>query len=149
MKNILTKQGHKKLQRKLKKLNIERDRLVKDMEAARQEGDLSENSAYHNLRENLTIVRNQIGDLEKRLSDVEITEANGNGVVGVGNTVEVEVNGKTKQLEIVGDGEANPLKGRVSFQSPLGSSLVGHKKGQTVEVETPAGKNKYKIVAVN
>lgn len=149
MKNILTRKGHKKLKRKLRQLKKERDRLVEDMEEARQEGDLSENSAYHNLRENLTIVRNQIGDLEKRLSNVEITKKNGNGFVGVGNTVQVKVNGKTKKLEIVGDGEANPLKGKVSFHSPLGSSLIDHREGETVEVETPTGINKYKIIEVN
>jgi len=149
MKNILTKRGYKKLKKKLRQLEKERDRLVKDMEAARQEGDLSENSAYHNLRENLTIVRNQIGDLEQRLANVEITKKNGDGTVGVGNKIKVEVNGKTKDIHLVGGGEADPLAGKISYESPIGASLIGHKKGETVEVETPAGKSMYKIVDVD
>jgi len=149
MKNILTKRGYKKLKKKLRQLEKERDRLVEDMEAARQEGDLSENSAYHNLRENLTIVRNQIGDLEQRLANVEITKKNGDGTVGVGNKVTVEVNEKTKDIHLVGGGEADPLAGKISYESPIGASLIGHKKGETVEVETPAGKSMYKIVEVD
>ncbi len=149
MKNILTKKGYRKLKKKLRQLEKERDRLVEDMEAARQEGDLSENSAYHNLRENLTIVRNQIGDLEQRLANVEITEKNGDGTVGVGNKVVVEVNGKTREMQLVGGGEADPIAGKVSYESPIGASLIGHKKGETVEVETPAGKSMYKIVEVH
>ncbi len=148
MKNILTKQGYKELKEKLSELEKERDRLVVDMEAARQEGDLSENSAYHNLRENLTIVRNQIGDLKQRLSNVEITSKNGDGTIGVGNKVVVEVNGKTKNIQIVGGGEADPLNGKISYQSPIGSCLMGRKKGETVEVETPAGATEYKIIEV-
>ncbi len=149
MKNILTKYGYKKLKRKLRKLKKERDRLVKDMEEARQEGDLSENSAYHNLRENLTIVRNQIGDLKQRLSNVEITEKNGDGTVGVGNQVTVEVNGKTKEIELVGGGEADPIKGRISYESPIGSALLDRKVGETVEVDTPGGTSEYKIIEVS
>lgn len=148
MKNILTKQGYKNLKKKLRELKLERDRLVKDMEAARQEGDLSENSAYHNLRENLTIVRNQIGDLKQRLSNVEISEKNGDGTVGVGNKVVVEVNGKTRKMQIVGGGEADPLKGKVSYESPIGSSLLDHKQGETVKVKTPRGTSEYKIIEV-
>lgn len=149
MKNILTKKGYKNLKQKLRKLKKERDRLVKDMEAARQEGDLSENSAYHNLRENLTIVRNQIGDLKQRLSNVQISKKNGDGTVGVGNRITVEVNGKRKNIELVGGGEADPLKGRISYESPIGSALLNQKQGETVKVETPGGVNNYKIIEVN
>jgi transcription elongation factor GreA len=148
MKNILTKEGYKQLKQKLRDLEKERDRLVTDMEEARQEGDLSENSAYHNLRENLTIVRNQIGDIKQRLANATISEKNGNGKVGVGNKVIVEVNGKEKVLQVVGGGEADPLKGKISYQSPIGSSLLNHKKGDSVQVDTPQGTNEYKIIEV-
>ncbi len=149
MKNILTKKGYQNLKQKLSELKKEEERLVKDMEAARQEGDLSENSAYHSLRENLTIVRNQIGDLKQRLSNVEISEKNGNGKIGVGNQVVVKVNGKEKEIQIVGGGEADPLNGKISYQSPIGSSLIGHKKGEAVQVKTPGGVTEYKIIEVN
>ncbi len=148
MKNILTKEGFKKLKQKLRELNKERDRLVADMEEARQEGDLSENSAYHNLRENLTIVRNQIGDIKQRLTNATISEKNGNGKVGVGNKVIVEVNGKRKELHIVGGGEADPLKGKISYESPIGSKLLGCEKSDSIEVDTPQGTSEYKVIEV-
>jgi transcription elongation factor GreA len=145
---ILSKQGYKNLKKKLKELKKEQERLVEDMEAARQEGDLSENSAYHNLRESVTLVRNQIGDLEQKLANVEIRDKEDNGSVGFGSTVKVKVNGDTKTIQVVGDGEADPLKGKISYKSPIGQGLVGKKKGQTATIETPGGEKEYTILEI-
>lgn len=145
---ILSKQGYKNLKQRLKRLKEEQDRLVEDMEEARQQGDLSENSAYHNLRESVTIVRNQIGDLEQKLADAEIRGKEDNGSVGFGSTVKVQVNGEAKTIQIVGDGEADPLKGKISYKSPIGQGLVGKKQGQTAKIDTPAGEKEYKILEI-
>lgn len=145
---ILSKQGYKNLKQKLKELKQEQERLVEDMEAARQEGDLSENSAYHSLRESVTLVRNQIGDLEQKLANVEIRDKQTNGTVGFGSTVKVKVNGDTKTIQLVGEGEADPLKGKISYKSPIGQGLVGKKEGQTATIETPGGEKEYKILEI-
>lgn len=147
-KTILSKKGYKKLKQKLKDLKTERDRLVEDMEEARQEGDLSENSAYHNLRESLTIVRNQIGDLDQKLVNAEIRSKEKNGAVGFGTEIKVKVNGGEKTIQIVGDGEANPLKGKISYRSPIGQGLIGKNEGQSAKIETPNGEIEYKVLEI-
>lgn len=147
-KTILSKQGYKKLKGKLEDLKEERDRLVEDMEKTRQEGDLSENSAYHSLRESVTIIRNQIGDLEQKLGNAEIRDKENNGRVGFGNKVIVKINGDQKEIEIVGDGEADPLKGKISYQSPISQGLIDKKEGQSVKIETPAGEKEYKVLEI-
>lgn len=147
-KTILSQKGYKKLKQKLGDLKKEQDRLIKDMEETRQEGDLSENSAYHQLRESVTIIRNQIGDLEQKLANVEIRSKEDNGQVGFGNTVKVKINGDTKTIQLVGDGEADPLKSKISYKSPIGQGLVGKKEGQTAKIETPAGEKEYKILEI-
>ncbi|MFH1183262.1 MAG: GreA/GreB family elongation factor, partial [Candidatus Moraniibacteriota bacterium] len=75
---------------------------------------------------------------------------NGNGCVGVGCTVSlVRENGQEKvNLEIVGTHEVNPAAGKISHESPLGGAIIGKKKGEKVEVETPNGKEQYEIKEV-
>jgi len=148
MKNILTKTGYEQLKKKLAKLKGKRAELVEEMELARQEGDLAENSAYHQLRETVTIVTQQIQDLEKKLANVEIAENNNDGKVAVGTRVLVEVNGRKRELEIVGNGETDPLNGKISYQSPIGSQLLGRKQGEVVKIETPGGTTEYRILTV-
>lgn len=145
---ILSKQGYKNLKQKLENLKEERDRLIEEMEEARQEGDLSENSAYHSLRESVTIIRNQIGDLEQKLANAEIRDKENNGRVGFGSHVIVKINGDRKEIEIVGNGEADPLKGKISYQSPIGQGLIDKKEGQSVKIETPAGEKEYKVLEI-
>ncbi len=148
MKNILTKRGYTQLKKKLAELKARRAHLVEEMELARQEGDLAENSAYHQLRETVTIVSQQIQELERKLINVEIAESNSDGRVAVGTRVLVEVNGQKKELEIVGDGETDPLNGKISYQSPIGSRLLGRSQGEVVKIETPSGVVEYRILAV-
>lgn len=148
MKNILTKTGYRRLKQKLARLKSKRSRLIEEMELARQEGDLAENSAYHQLRETVTIITQQIQELEEKLADVEIAENSGNGKVAVGSRLLVEVNGKKKKLEIVGDGETDPLNGKISYQSPIGSQLLGRNQGEVVKIETPSGVIEYRILAI-
>lgn len=148
MKNILTKTGYEQLKKKLTKLREKRIKMVKEMELARQEGDLAENSAYHQLRETVTIISQQIQDLEEKLANVKIVKSNDDGTVAVGSRVLIEINGQRRELEIVGDGEADPLGGKISYQSPIGGQLLGRKQGEVVKIKTPAGIVEYRILAV-
>jgi len=148
MASILTQTGLEKLKRERERLKKKRARLVKEMEAARQEGDLSENSAYHQLREDVAVVTTQIAEIEEKLMGAEVVERTTNGTVDIGSKVKVKINGLIKELEIVGDGEADPLSGKTSYQSPLGACLIGKKKGETVEIEAPAGKIQYLILEI-
>jgi len=148
MASILTQTGLEKLKRALGCLGKKRAHLVQEMEAARQEGDLAENSAYHQLREDVAVVTTQMAEVEEKLIGAKVVKKTTNGAVNIGSKVKVQINGLVKDLEIVGDGEADPMSGKTSYQSPLGACLIGKKKGESVEIEAPAGKIQYLILEI-
>lgn len=149
-KNILTKSAFQRLQKKLAALNEKRERMVVELEETRKLGDLRENSAYYELKNQLQILENQIAELEEILNNAEITEKeeNDNYKVGLGSVVKVVCDGKEKELEIVSDGEANPLEGKISYSSPIAQALLGKKSGDKVEIKTPGGVCVYEILSV-
>lgn len=119
------------------------DRVAK----AREFGDLSENAEYHSAKEDLAALEGRIEELKDiiaRVTVVDIKKA-GDTEVGIGSLVSVEVNGGKHEFSIVGEWEADPAAKKISHESPLGSALIGKKKGDTVEVEAPAGKVIYVI----
>ena len=146
--NKLTKAGYKNLSRRLEELVEKRQELVGKMELARQEGDLSENAAYHQFREMVAMTTTQIAETENRLNGAQIVENNGNGHVDVGSQVTVNVKGREKVLTIVGGGESDPLRGKISYQSPIGAGLMGKKKGESALIEIPSGTIEYKVVDI-
>ena len=122
------------------------DRVAK----AREFGDLSENAEYHSAKEDLAALEGRIEELKDiiaRVTVVDIKKA-GDSEVGIGSLVSVEVNGNSHEFSIVGEWEADPAAKKISHESPLGSALIGKKKGDTVEVEAPAGKVIYVISEV-
>jgi len=132
------------------RLRRKKKRLVEEMELARQEGDLAENSAYHQLRESVDLVSRQINEIEQQMVNAQIVSGrNGNGRVDIGSRVVVETGKKRKMFEIVGNGEADPLTGRVSYRSPVGSSLMGKKKNDIVKIKTPSGETSYRIIEIS
>lgn len=114
---------------------------------ARQMGDLSENAEYHDAREQMSWAQSHVQELEAILDQAQILsgERKTSGVVTLGSTVTVEVNGKKKEYVIVGAQEADPFSGKISNESPLGDAFMGRKVGDQVEVEVPAGVQVYKI----
>lgn len=130
--------------------NNKAPQLRKRIDEARQMGDLSENAEYHQAREELAWVQSRIGEINAILDNAQIIAAGGDGsiFVSIGSTVRVEINSKEKEFIIVGAQEANPLEGKISNESPLGSALLGKKKGDKIEVLVPAGVQVYKILKV-
>ncbi|QQG44754.1 MAG: transcription elongation factor GreA [Candidatus Roizmanbacteria bacterium] len=151
MKKIqLTQEGFEKLQKEYQDLKErKRPAAVERLQKARAMGDLSENSEYSAAKEGLALVEGRILELETILKNVEITNYHTHGqMVEIGNTVEVEHEGEKSQFLIVGEFEADPLKQKLSQNSPIGKSLLGKKIGEVVEVQTPAGKKIYKITNI-
>lgn len=146
----LTIDGKKALQEELKFLVEEkRPKLVDRLSYARQQGDLSENSDYANAKEELEFLDGRIEEIEDVLKNAKIVATvNGNGVVGVGAKVTVKINGREITYDIVGEWEADPMNKKISHTSPLGQALSGKKKGESIEVEAPAGKIVYEILKV-
>ncbi len=123
---------------------------VERVARARDFGDLSENAEYHAAKEELSFIEGRIEELEEIVKKaVVVKKDNGNSEVGIGCKVTVEVGGREQTYEVVGEWEADPMKKRISHTSPLGSALLGKKKGDAVEFEAPAGKVIYKIKKIH
>lgn len=147
----LTQAGFKELKNELKNLvEAKRPVVVERLSNARSMGDLSENSDYHQAKEELEFVDGQISELQTVLSQAQVIKrSNGSSQVGVGSKVKVKVGRVEHIFHIVGEWEADPKDKKISHESPLGKALVGKKVGDTVEVSAPAGKVAYKILAIN
>lgn len=147
----LTKKGQEELKSELSGLrDVKRPKLVDRLSNARSQGDLSENSDYQSAKEELEFLDGRIEELENVLKNaVVISESTKNGSgVSVGTKVTVRVSGREVAFDIVGEWEADPMNKKISHDSPLGLALLGKNKGDKVEVEAPAGKVLYEILAV-
>ncbi len=146
----ITKQGFKSLKKDLGELmDVKRPKLVERLSYARSQGDLSENSDYQNAKEELEFLDGRISELQEVLKNAVVVDGKSkNGEAFIGARVTLKVNGKEHVYQIVGDWEADPINKKISHTSPLGQALVGKKVGDKVEVEAPAGKIIYKILAI-
>ena len=142
--NVMTEEGLRKLQEQYDYLiNVKRKEIINAIEIARGFGDLSENAEYTEARNDQAKNEAEITRLKAIIdnavvvSDSEISTDN----VSVGTTVRyLNVStGKESEYGIVGADEANPLEGRISSESPIGMALLGHRIGDTIEVEIPRG----------
>lgn len=147
---LLTSEGIETLKAELHELTmIKRPELAQRLKEAKEEGDLSENSAWDAARDDQGMTEGRIAEIEHILKHAKLIEAKKTGgVVGLGSKVHVELANGKQQYTIVGSTEANPDLGRVSDVSPLGKALLGKKPGDKVEVQVPAGTLTYKIVHV-
>lgn len=149
----LTKEAYKELEEKLARLKSEgRVEIANKISFARSFGDISENSEYDAAREEEAILEQEIVQIEETLRNAQIiSKANSDtSVVGVGAMLEVydmefEEN---LNLKIMGSIESDPTIGQISNESPLGRALIGKAKDDIVEVSTPAGIQKYKILSI-
>lgn len=144
----MTEEKIEKLKAELKNLKEEKiPGLAKRIDDARQMGDLSENAEYHAAREDMAWAQTRVKELVYLIDNAEIiTKQGGKGdTVEIGSHIVVSANGKKKEYTIVGAQEANPVEGRISNESPLGSAFLGGKKGQKITVVLPSGPQEYKI----
>ena len=146
----ITQKGLDSLKTELEELqNNKRPKLVERLSDARAAGDLSENSDYHNARDELEFLDGRIEELEEVLKNAEIVNESVSGnQVSVGTLVVVKVNGSQHEYQIVGEWEADPMKKKISHTSPLGQALVGRSIGESVEVEAPVGKISYTVLDI-
>ncbi|MCR4813430.1 MAG: transcription elongation factor GreA [Lachnospiraceae bacterium] len=151
-KNLLTREGIQKYEEELQHLKeIRRKDVAEKLKDARAQGDLSENAEYDAAKDEQRDIEARIFELEKLLNNAEIADEDDtdNKKVSFGMTVVVKdlETEETETYTIKGATEANSLEGTISNESPLGKALIGSKKGQTVEVECPAGILKYKVMS--
>ena len=147
----LTQEEYNQMQAELTRLRtVERQKVNADIKEAKSFGDLSENSEYDEAKSAQGKLEARIAEMEYQLShSVIITEtAAGSGVIGVGTTVTIldKEFGDKLTYKIVGIPQASPDEGKISDKSPVGAALLGHKKGDTVTVETPGGAAEFEIL---
>jgi len=152
---VLTKDGYKKLQAEIEDLQTNKRREVAErIKEAREFGDISENAEYDHAKNEQAMLEARIAALEDKLRSATIVDSRKTeaGVVSVGSTVRVkdEKSGKSVAYQIVGSAEADPSENKLSNESPVGSALLGHKRGETVLVPVPRGpRRKLKITKVD
>ena len=148
----LSAEGIGRLREELEHLTtVRRPEVIARIKAAKELGDLKENSDYTAAREEQSFLEGRVGQIEGLLRSAVVIEAPGDdGRVHVGSNVSVEEVGEGSVVEyrIVGSAEADPSAGRISNASPVGRALVGRSVGETVTVATPHGEVAYRIVAV-
>jgi transcription elongation factor GreA len=148
----LTAEGLDDLRRELDRLvNIKRPALAKRLHKAIQQGDLSENADYIAAKEEQGFLEGRIQQIEAMLRNAVIIEVQGSGeevTLGRRVTVVEEDEDEEETFRIVGPAEADPLKGRVSYESPLGQALLGRTVDDVVTVDAPAGKIVFRITAI-
>ena len=151
---LLTSEGLQKLQDELDNLkNVRRQENTEALKVAKSFGDLSENSEYDEAKNEQAEIEARIAEIENMLKNVEIIDEDGIGtdVVSAGTRVNVKDldDGEVAEYLIVGSTEADPMKGKISDESPLGSALLGHKAGDVVVVEAPMGKIEYEVISIS
>lgn len=146
----LTKQGVDELQAELDELIAQRAVIAERIKTAREFGDLSENMEYSAARQDQERNETRISEIDHILKNVEvIKDPKSNGKVVLGSTVKLKTeDGKTKEFQVVGTVEADPLNGKISDESPIGRALMGKKEGEAVEIKTPIETALYKIADI-
>lgn len=146
----LTQAGVDELQAELNELIAKRADIADAIKTAREQGDLAENAEYQSARADQERNDTRIAEIENILLSVEIIKKpKGDSKVQLGSTVKLKGDGKTKEFQVVGTVEADPLNGKISDESPIGQALLGKKVGETVEIVTPADTTAYKIVDIS
>jgi transcription elongation factor GreA len=150
--SYLTKEGAEKLRQEFEYLKgPARDALANRLRLAIQQGDLSENADYISAKEEQGFLEGRIAELTEILGNVVIIEENTTkkDKVDVGAKVTIQEGDYPEETYfLVGPQEANPAKGRISHNSPIGEALLGHKTGDTIEAVTPGGPIKLKIIRI-
>ncbi len=150
--SYLTQEGLTRLQQELEYLKgPSRDSIAQRLRSAIEQGDLSENADYIAAKEEQGFLEGRILELEHLLSNVIIIDNVVKNVneIGIGDYITIqEEDYPPERYHLVGPKEADPNKGRISHESPIGKAIIGHKTGDEVMVDTPGGALRLKIVKI-
>ncbi|HIW70890.1 MAG TPA: transcription elongation factor GreA [Candidatus Limosilactobacillus merdipullorum] len=149
----MTADGKKKLEQELEDLQLKRrPEVIKRIKIARSYGDLSENSEYESAKDEQAFVEGRISQIQNMLQYAVIIDNDDvdKDEVTMGRTITFQEfpDEDPETYQIVGESESDPLEGKISNDSPMAKGLMGHKVGETVEIEIPNGTMKVKILKV-
>lgn len=150
---LLTKEGLENLEAELDNLkNVKRIEVAERIKIALGFGDLSENSEYEDAKKEQAMLEGHILELENKIRNARVIETTSNtNTVNIGSTVRLLHVARNIEMEytIVGSTESDPAKRRISNESPVGAAIIGHRKGDLVEVSAPRGTQEYKILEIS
>ena len=149
----LTKEGYTKLQEELRNLiNKQRPKIIEEIAEARSHGDLSENAEYQYAKEQQSLIEGKIVDLETIISQVEVInifKLSGNEIkFGAKVKIKDVDTGEQSNYQIVGEYESDIENNKLSINSPLARALIGKRKNNIVEVNSPKGIKNFTIISV-
>jgi len=150
---FLTAEGIQKIRAELNHLKTTvRVELAQRLRAAIQMGDLSENADYISAKEEQGFIEGRIQELENVLKKAQVIEESKDAgtIISIGSKVIIkEEDYPEETFHIIGSKEADPQNGKISYESPIGKALLGHRVGDRVSVETPEGKIVFEILEIN
>ncbi|MBK9295163.1 MAG: transcription elongation factor GreA [Oligoflexia bacterium] len=149
----MTLAGKKKLEEELKNLlSVERPQVIKAIEVAREQGDLSENAEYDSAKERQAFIEGRIQEINSKLARAQVIDPAKikSDKIVFGATVVLEDaasgNGKKIKYQIVGVDEADAQHGKISINSPIARALIGKAEGEIVSVNTPGGIKEFEVL---
>ena len=151
---FLTQKGYDELQERLDYLTGQGcQEMSEKIKLAREYGDLSENAEYDAAKNEQAFMEQEIKEIAEKLRNAEIIDESNldSKTVSIGSIVklqDMELDEKV-EIKIVGSSEADIMNNKISNESPIGQSLIGKKKGAVVDVNTPSGVLKYKIISIS
>ncbi len=129
----LTAEGKKELEKELDELIKGRPAIAERIATARAFGDLSENEEYSSARNEQKIAEGRILEIQDILKNAKVIRGGSKSSVSLGATVVLDMGGRNVEYTLVGPTEANPLEGKISNESPIGKSVMGHKAGESFD----------------
>lgn len=149
MVQYFTKEGLQKLKDELHYLKTTKNKeIVKLIAEAAAFGDLKENSAYHDARDKMSFLRMRVTELECAINEAFVREKDGSGKIQIGSEIVISFGGEKENYEIVAPSEADVLKNKISYKSPLGEKLMGQKVGAEFDFIGGSKKVKVKILEI-
>lgn len=145
---LMTKEKYAELEEKLEKLKHKRPQAAAEVKRLAELGDFSENVEYQLAKGRLRGINYAILTLESQLNQAEIIAPASGDTVRVGNFVTVETEKGQKKYQILGSAEADPQKGIISRNSPIGEALLGHREGDVVKIKLADKEAEYKILKI-
>ena len=146
----VSEEGLNKLKEDLRGLKTTRRKdIAQRLEHAKSLGDLSENAEYQEAKEEQSLLESEIAELEETIRNAVLIQKSGRSDrVEVGSTIRVSSVHGEETFTVVGSEEADPVGGKISNESPMGKTFLGHRAGDTVQVKTPGGITQYEIAEI-
>lgn len=149
----LTREGKARLEEELRQLREERlKELSQRIQAASEEGDISDNSEFEELKEEYYYAEDRVREIQHILSrSVLLEEGSADGTIALGSRISVQADDddEPENWVLVNEEESSAIDGRISDESPVGIALLGKKSGDTITIKTPGGEINYRIIDVH